>query len=97
MATGIKQFQRSYRSIKGARIPFQFQFHLSDFVDYIHPDLVDQLPADGQGQYVPHALRMSLEEKLPLFREAMNTMANDYEFVTLDAWAEQLMKSGNIT
>ena len=92
VATGIDQFRRSYRSLKDARTSFQFQMHLSDFVDYNHPDLVDQVPLDGQGQYVPQALRMSLEQKLPLFRAVMDAMAEDYEFVTLKAWSQRFIK-----
>jgi hypothetical protein len=62
-------------------------FHLSDFVDYSHPDLADQVPASG-GVYVPQALRVPLGKKLDIFRAAMDVMAADYEFVTLEQWAK---------
>jgi hypothetical protein len=61
-------------------------FHLSDFVDYSHPDLADQVPASG-GVYVPQSLRVPLERKLEVFRAAMDIIAADHQFVTLERWA----------
>ena len=93
VSTGMGLFHASRRSLKFFRHPVQFQFHLSDFVDYSHPDLADQVPEDGQGVYVPHALRMKLEHKLTLFRRVMDELARDYHFVTLEAWSNDFNAS----
>jgi hypothetical protein len=45
------------------------------------------VPAPGDGVYVPQALRMPLSAKLPLFERALDLIAADYEFVTLEQWA----------
>ena len=90
VSAGLGVFHASLRALKAFKHPLQFQFHLSDFVDYKHPDLFDQVPEDGQGQYVPLALRLSLEKKLALFREVMDVLANVYEFCTLEEWANRL-------
>jgi hypothetical protein len=86
VSTGMDLFRASLRSLKVFGYPLQFQFHLSDFVDYSHPDLTDQVPQDGQGQYVPHALRMSLESKIALFTQVMDALAADYHFLSLKDW-----------
>ena len=75
------------RILRSLHWPIQYQFHLSDFVDYTHPDLADQVPAPGDGVYVPQALRVPLASRLELFDRAMDLMARDYSFVTLDEWA----------
>jgi hypothetical protein len=87
LATGFEVFKKSYGLLKSMSYPIQYTFHLSDFVDYTHPDLADQVPSIGDGVYVPQALRMSLAKKLPLFQRAMETIAEDYEFSTLREWA----------
>ncbi len=89
VSTGLDLFRASLRSLKAFGYPLQFQFHLSDFVDYNHPDLADQVPLDGQGQYVPYALRMSLDKKISLFTQVMDALASDYQFITLKDWARQ--------
>jgi len=89
LATGIGVFERSYQALKTFRFPIQFMFHLSDFVDYSHPDLADQVPAMG-GIYVPQALRTSLDQKLTLFRKALDTLAGNYTFSTLAEWSEKM-------
>jgi len=86
VSTGLRMFKASFRAIQALKRPLQFQFHLSDFVDYSHPDLVDQVPQDGQGLYIPHALQMSLMLKLSLFRKIMDKLVQDYDFVTLEEW-----------
>jgi hypothetical protein len=93
VSTGLSVFHASQRALKALNRPLQFQFHLSDFVDYSHPDLFDQVPEDGQGQYVPLALRLSLEKKLALFRKVMDALANAYEFCTLEDWANHLVNN----
>jgi hypothetical protein len=89
LATGLEFFERSYRALKARGYPIQFMFHLSDFVDYSHPELADQVP-NGKGVYVPQALRTSLEQKLTLFRKAMDILAEDYTFGALAQWAESV-------
>ena len=86
VSTGMGLFQVSRRLLRLFKRPVQFQFHLSDFVDYSHPDLAGQVPEDGQGLYVPHALRMKLDHKLALFHRVMDDLAEDYCFLTLEAW-----------
>jgi peptidoglycan-N-acetylglucosamine deacetylase len=87
MATGLKLFKGIYKLLKGMGYPIQFQFHLSDFVDYGHPDLVDQVP-DGKGVYVPQALRKPLKEKMGVFQKAMDLISIDCTFNTLETWAQ---------
>jgi hypothetical protein len=86
LATGPVVFRTCYRAIRAAGLPLHYMFHLSDFVDYSHSDLADQVPA-SRGVYVPQALRMPLHRKLALFRSAMDLIAADYRFVTLEQWA----------
>ena len=90
LSTGFALFTQSYRALKKRGWPIQFQFHLSDFVDYGQPDLADQVPADGQGLYVPKALRMPLPAKLDIFRRVLDLIAADYAFITLGDWAREL-------
>lgn len=87
VSTGLGVFRASLAALRAFRRPVQFQFHLSDFVDYNHPDLVDQVPESGQGLYVPHALRIPLKKKLALFQQALDALARDFQFVTLAQWA----------
>ena len=86
LATGFKLFRNTYNLLKALAYPIQFQFHLSDFVDYGHPDLADQIPA-GRGVYVPQAFEKSLASKLAVFQKALDLIAQDYSFRTLEAWA----------
>jgi peptidoglycan/xylan/chitin deacetylase (PgdA/CDA1 family) len=90
LATGYEVFARSYRLLKSRGLPIQYTFHLSDFVDYAHPDLADQVPTPADGVYVPQALRTPLKVKQPLFQRAVALMAEDYEFVTLRQWAAEV-------
>ncbi len=87
LASGLQVFRACYRAIRSAGLPMHYMFHLSDFVDYSHPDLADQVPSGG-GVYVPQALRVPLEQKLALFRAAMDVIADDYQLVTLERWAQ---------
>ncbi len=92
VSTGLSVFKASVRAIRKFKRPLQFQFHLSDFVDYNHSDLTDQIPQDGVGLYIPYALRISLEEKVKLFRQALDELAQDFQFVTLRSWCHVLNK-----
>ena len=73
--------------------PIQFQFHLSDFVDYGHPDLADQVP-DGHGVYVPQALGTSLTDKMIVFQKALDIIAEGYSFNTLGSMGTEQRNTG---
>jgi peptidoglycan-N-acetylglucosamine deacetylase len=89
VSTGLRVFYTSLKSLLTFKRPLQFQFHLSDFVDYNCPDLADQVPQDGLGLYVPHALRMSLSDKLIMFRRVMDELAVHHKFTTLQNWSTE--------
>jgi len=91
LATGLELFKVCYRMLKALAWPIQYQFHLSDFVDYTHPELEDQVPR-GNGVYVPQALRMPLKVKWNLFERALETMISDYRFTTLQAWTHRMLE-----
>lgn len=87
LATGFGPFAGCYRILRSLEWPIHYQFHLSDFVDYGHADLSDQVPTPGDGVYVPQALRVPLSQKLELFKRAVDMIAADYTFGTLVEWA----------
>lgn len=89
LATGLEFFKVCYRMLKALEWPIQYQFHLSDFVDYSHSELADQVPS-SDGVYVPQALRTPLKKKWDLFERALAMIAGDYEFFTLEQWAKRL-------
>lgn len=89
LATGLELFKVCYRVLKALEWPIQYQFHLSDFVDYNHPELEDQVP-NGNGVYVPQALRTPLRKKWDLFERALGMVAENYQFATLEQWARIL-------
>lgn len=93
LATGLELFKVCYRMLKTLEWPIQYQFHLSDFVDYSHHELEGQVPR-GNGVYVPQALGTSLDRKWDLFGRALAMMAEDYEFSTLEQWAGRLLSYG---
>ena len=70
--------------------PVQFQFHLSDFVDFNDREFADQVPRAGDGVYVPQALWTPLHVKQELFTRALDLLAEHYEFITLEQWAARL-------
>jgi hypothetical protein len=86
LATGLTLFKTIFDLLKAMGYPIQFQFHLSDFVDYGHPDLTDQMP-DRKRVYVPQAMATSLASKLILFQKALDIIAKGYSFSTLEALA----------
>jgi hypothetical protein len=90
LATGFEFFHFCFRTLRAFRRPIQFQFHLSDFVDYTHPDLADQMPMEN-GSYVPQALRIPLEKKKKIFGRALDIMAAHYHFITLEQWVRGLL------
>jgi hypothetical protein len=92
LATGITVFRATYRALRALGRPIQFMFHLSDFVDYNHPELADQTPEPGNGVYVPASLHTPLACKVELFRQALDVIAEDYSFRTLRECAEDLRK-----
>ena len=88
LATGLELFKVCYRTLKALGWPIQYQFHLSDFVDYSHPELADQVP-DSNGGYVPQALRTRSNRKWDLFKKALSLIAEDYTFSTLAGCAKE--------
>ena len=86
LALGWSSFRASYAVLRAMSMPIQYQFHLSDFVDYSHPALADQVPRRA-GAYVPQALRVGLERKLALFARVVERIGADYQFSTLRDWA----------
>jgi hypothetical protein len=90
LATGLEFFKRCYRILKARGASIQYQFHLSDFVDYEHPELKDQVPVE-KGVYVPQALNTSLQRKWDIFCRALGIIASDYGFSTLKNWAYRLL------
>lgn len=90
LATGFETFKRSYQVLRARGFSIQYQFHVSDFVDYTTPELTDQVPLATDGVHVPRALRMPLDERLGLFRRVIETISADYEFRTLAEWAEEI-------
>ena len=96
LATGFKLFKTSYQVLKALGMPIQYQFHLSDFVDYSRPSLKDQVP-NGNGMYVPQALKIPLERRLDLFKRVLDSIASDYDFLTLENWAHEMLKENNTT
>ncbi len=89
LATGLKFFDFCLRTLRTCQRPIQFQLHLSDFVDYSHPELKDQVPID-QGTYVPQALRTPLMKKQEFFEQVFAKIAADYQIVTLQQWAQEI-------
>lgn len=90
LASGFDLFAKCYRILRSLQYPIQYQFHLSDFVDYNQHGLADQVPGVNTGVYVPQALRVPLRQKLELFERAVDLIAADYSFVTLDEWARMV-------
>lgn len=90
LATGMGMFKASLQVLVAMKMPVQFQFHLSDFVDFNDREFADQVPRAGDGVYVPQALWTPLAAKRQLFGQAMDLLAEHYEFVTLEQWASEL-------
>lgn len=90
LATGFEFFKTSFAILKMFKFPIQYQVHLSDFVDYSHPSLSDQVP-EGRGVYIPQALRTPLGQKIEFFRKIFDVLSEDYSFSTLRQWALNLV------
>jgi peptidoglycan/xylan/chitin deacetylase (PgdA/CDA1 family) len=88
--TGIGFYRTLFRSIRRAGLPVHFQMHLSDFIDYSIPELKNQMPGNNSGAYVPQSLNTPLSKKLDLFSEMIDLIAQDYNFITLDQWANKI-------
>jgi peptidoglycan-N-acetylglucosamine deacetylase len=95
LASGYGFFQVCYDILKKLHIPIQYQFHLSDFVDYSDPSLKDQVPQVGQGAYVPGALQTPLGKKMDLWKRIMDTLCQDYTFLTLQEWSQRRENKGD--
>ena len=90
LASGLGAFKASLRALVATRTPVQFQFHLSDFVDFNDREFADQVPRAGDGVYVPQAMWTPLDTKRELFTRALDLLAEHYEFITLERWARQV-------
>jgi hypothetical protein len=91
LAFGSTFFKVSYRFLKSFGCPIQLQFHLSDFVDYHNPELIDQVPRQSDGVYIPKALHVNLSNKIQLYREILDVICKDYHFMKLVDWPKQLL------
>lgn len=87
VTTGMRVFDWSLSALRRARRPIQFQFHLSDFVDYTAGHLADEVPRDGSGLYVSKGLRLPLDRKIAMFSTVMDRLTETCDFVTLRDWA----------
>ena len=87
LATGIDFFKSSLKKLTEREYPLQFQFHLSDFVDYSKPGLSEEIPRSSDKVYVPKSFRVPLKGKINLFKEVLELMFESYEFMTLHQWA----------
>ena len=91
LASGPGVFGASLHVLRSLGMPVQFQFHLSDFVDFNRPEFADQVPRAADRVYVPRAIWMPLETKRRMFSRAMDLLAEHYSFVTLQQWAGQVL------
>lgn len=87
---GIDFYRMLYRRIRAAGLPIHFQMHLSDFIDYSLPELADQMPDASLGAYIPQALHTPLEKKIAIFREMIEIIFADHDFITLADWADKM-------
>lgn len=90
--TGTGFYRFLLKRIEQHHLPVHFQMHLSDFVDYSLPELVDQIPGVGSGTYVPQALNTPLTKKLETFTEIIELIARDHQFLTLKQWSAEVEK-----
>lgn len=93
LASGIGVFKASLKTLVASGMPVQFQFHLSDFVDFNDREFANQVPRAGDGVYVPKALWTPLETKRDLFTRAMDLLAEHYQFRTLEQWATEVAQT----
>lgn len=88
--TGIGFYRALYQRIRAAGLPIHFQMHLSDFIDYSLPELEGQMPDTSHGAYIPQALHTPLAKKIGIFKQMIEMIAADYDFITLEAWADTI-------
>jgi len=88
--TGISFYRTLYKHIRATGLPIHFQMHLSDFIDYSLPELQDQLPDASHGAYIPQALNTPVATKVEIFKQMVEMMAADYDFITLKEWADRI-------
>ena len=93
LASGMSTFRASVRALVATRTPVQFQFHLSDFVDFNDREFANQVPRREDGVYVPQSLWTPLRVKQDLFTRALDLLAEHYEFVTLEQWAARVARA----
>jgi len=90
LGAGLNHFKRSCQSLRRKKRPIQLPLHLSDFVNYSHADLTDQVPQNVSGAYVPASLYMNLEKKIDVFKQAVDIVAEHYSFETLANWSRRI-------
>ena len=91
LLTGIDSLKKTVRLMSERGYPMQYQFHLSDFVDYSIPELSDQVPRKNDGAYVPDALNMPLQKKVDIFKAVMEELTKYYRINTLKVWADDCL------
>lgn len=85
--TGMRLFKSTYWRLKSMGMFINFQLHLSDFIEYTHTDLYDQVPDGKDGVYVPDSMHIPLSKKLDILKQAIDIIGQDYLFDTLAAYA----------
>lgn len=85
LKTGLPLFKLSYKILKAFGRPIVYEFHLFDFVDFEQSRFADQIPSNAQaGSYIPQSIHTPLAIKRDLFRMAVEVMARDYRFDTIE-------------
>ncbi|MBI1971525.1 MAG: polysaccharide deacetylase family protein [Candidatus Wildermuthbacteria bacterium] len=90
LKTGLPFFKISYAALKALKRPIIYEFHLFDFVDFEQPHFIDQIPSKAQaGSYIPQSIHTPFAVKHDLFRRAVEIMAKDYQFDTIEHLARK--------
>jgi len=96
LKTGEGLFRKSYRAIKDKKRPIIYEFHLFDFVNFDKKEFADQIPSKGdKGAYIPQSIHTPFEKKWDLFRRAIEIMAKDYKFETMEKLTKHYLKEND--
>lgn len=88
LKTGFPLFTLSYALLKTFGVPIVYEFHLFDFVDFGRSHFADQIPSGAQaGSYIPQSIHTPFHVKRDIFRRAVERMARDYQFDTIERLA----------
>lgn len=82
---GLGVFKHSYQQLKKSNMPIIYLLHISDFVDYTHPELQEQIPAFSNRR-IPQALHLPWNKKKDILQQVLETMLKDYIFSPLKDW-----------